>query len=74
MGNEEKTSNSKHNIVATKKAAMLQYKDLSGVEGFGIGDEVINVYISDEEVIKRLPATFENIPLRFIKSGVIKAY
>jgi len=56
-----------------KKAVKQKFQHLTGVEGFGIGDNVINIYVSNSEVVKQLPNSFQGIPLNCIKTGMIDA-
>jgi hypothetical protein len=73
MNSHQEPSQNKPDLTTVKKAVKKQFQHLLGIEGVGIGDGVINIYISNPEVSKQLPSTFENVPLNCIKTGMIKA-
>ena len=64
---------SNQDLLTVKKAAKKEFQNIPGIEGFGIGDEVINIYVSNSEVAKQLPPTFQGVPLNFVLTGIIEA-
>lgn len=60
-------------LPTVKKAAKEEFQNIAGIEGFGIGDGVINIYVSNSEVAKQLPSTFQDVPLNFVITGIIEA-
>jgi hypothetical protein len=60
-------------LPTVKREVKRQFENLPGVEGFGVGDGVINVYVSNPEICSKIPATFQGIPLNLIKTGIIEA-
>lgn len=68
------TPNIKHDLPSVKKAAKQEFQNLPGVEGFGIGDGVINVYVSNADVVKKIPSIFQDVTLNFINTGIIEAF
>jgi len=64
---------SEQDLPAIKKAVKQKFQHLTGIEGFGIGDNVINIYVSNSEVVKQLPNSFQGISLNCIKTGIIDA-
>ncbi|MFN5516209.1 MAG: hypothetical protein ACK5CA_16080 [Cyanobacteriota bacterium] len=60
-------------LPAIKQEVKRQFEHLPGVEGFGIGDGVVNVYISQPETSRQIPASFKAVPLRCIPTGIIEA-
>ena len=64
---------SSQDLPTIKKAAKKEFQNIPGIEGFGIGDGVINIYVSNSEVVKQLPSTFRDVPLNFVLTGIIEA-
>ena len=64
---------SSQDLLTVKKAAKEKFQNIPGIEGFGIGDGVINIYVSNSEVAKQLPSTFQDVPLNFVLTGIIEA-
>ena len=65
--------NSNQDLITVKKAVKEEFQNLAGIEGFGIGDGVIKIYVSNSEVAKQLPPTFQGVPLNFVITGIIEA-
>lgn len=47
---------------------------IDGVEGVGLGDGVVRVYVRDELVARRLPPELDGVPLEPVIVGEITAY
>jgi hypothetical protein len=60
-------------LKAKKRAAQERLAEVEGVEGFGVGDGTIRVYLRSPEVRSRLPDDFEGVPLEFVVTGDIVA-
>jgi hypothetical protein len=73
MANFNNSVTTELNLLQIKQSAKQQFLHLSGVEGFGIGDGVINVYVSNPEVIKQLPTNFQGVTFNCIQTGMIEA-
>jgi hypothetical protein len=58
---------------AVKAAAKSRFGGVRGVQGFGIGDGSLRVYIRTPEVRKRLPNKFQGVPVDFVVVGDIVA-
>lgn len=56
-----------------KSRAQELFGNLPGVEGFGVGDEVINVYVRSDGAQRLLPAEFEGVKFNFVLTGDIIA-
>ena len=52
-----------------KHAAKRDFGDMPGVEGIGIGDGVLRVYVRDANVIEQLPRSCEDVDLEFVVTG-----
>jgi len=46
---------------------------MPGVEGIGIGDGVLRVYVRDVNLIARLPRSCEKVDIEFVITGDITA-
>ena len=73
MNSHQEPSPNKPDLITIKKAVKREFQNLTGIEGVGIGDGVINIYIRTPEVSKQLPSTFDNVLLNYIRTGIIKA-
>ena len=60
-------------LKALKTAAKEEFRCVSGIEGFGIGDQVLRVYVNNAEVSRQLPPTFHGVDLEFVVTGDITA-
>ena len=56
---------------AIKAAAKKEFGNIPGIEGFGISDRSLNIYINNEEVKKQLPTNFHGVPVNCIVTGTI---
>ena len=56
-----------------KAAAKRDFGSMPGVDGIGIGDGVLRVYVRDAGVIDRLPRTCEEVDIEFVIDGDITA-
>ena len=56
-----------------KNVAKRDFGDTPGVEGIGIGDGVLRVYVRDADVIGRLPRSCEAIDIEFVISGEVQS-
>jgi len=59
------------NLEAVKSAAIQSYGDLPGVEGIGIGNQSLRIYVRNSEVRKHLPQQFQGVPIDFVVIGDI---
>lgn len=56
----------------TVKAAVIQtYGDIPGVEGVGIGDQSLRIYVRNSDVRRKLPDQFRGVPIEFVITGDI---
>lgn len=60
-------------LKAKKRRAQEQLRDLPGVEGFGIGDGTIRVYVRSPQVKQSLPTDVEGVTLEVVVTGDITA-
>jgi len=59
---------------AVKEAAKKQLNSIKGVTGFGIGgDDILIIYIKEQSVIQKLPATFQGAHINPVVTGEIRA-
>ena len=74
MNHRNESSKSNPDMLAIKAAAKHYFGPLDGVEGIGIGDRRLRVYILTEHVAKDLPREFQGVPVDYIVTGEIKLY
>ena len=55
-----------------KETAKRDFGSMPGVEGIGIGDGVLRVYVRDANVKNQLPRSCENVDLEFVVTGDVK--
>jgi len=58
---------------AIKAAAKAAFSEVSGVEGFGIGDQSLRVYVSNSDVSRELPREFQGVEVECVVTGDISA-
>ncbi len=73
MNSHQDTPIVKRDLPTIKKAVKQEFQSLPGIEGFGVGDGVINIYVSHPDVAKQLPTNFRGVPLNCINTGIIEA-
>jgi hypothetical protein len=56
-----------------KAAAKQQFGDIQGVEGFGIGDQRLRIYVRNSSVRHSLPDQFNGVPVEIVVTGEISA-
>ena len=54
---------------SVKAAAKTQFANVKGVEGFGIGDQTLRVYVCNATVQRQLPERFQGVPVEFVITG-----
>lgn len=74
MNHVNESSKSNPDMLAIKAAAKRYFGTLDGVEGIGIGDQRLRVYIRTEHVAKDLPREFQGVPIDYIVTGEIRLY
>lgn len=62
-----------YSMKAVKAAAKKQFADLDGVDGFGIGDHVLRIYVRNAKVGERLPEEFQGVPVEIVVTGEVTA-
>lgn len=60
-------------IKCVKKIAVDRFMHLDGIVGVGIGDEVIRIYLRDDEVGNQIPNSIEGFPITKVVTGEITA-
>ena len=61
------------NLRAIKAAAKSLFGCIDGVEGFGLGENSLRIYIRNSEVRDQLPSVFQGVPVEFVITGEITA-
>lgn len=61
----------KQDMRSVKAAAKEQFGRVRGVEGFGIGDGTLRVYVRDSQVREQLPSKFRGVPVDCVVTGDI---
>ncbi len=56
-----------------KRAAKSEFGCLRGVEGFGLGEHSLRIYIHDASVRQNLPAVFHGVQVDIVVVGDISA-
>lgn len=51
---------------AVKRAAKEQFGHVDGVTGFGIGNQVIRIYVSNRSILRELPKEYRGVPVDYI--------
>lgn len=58
-------------LQSVKAAAKRQFGSVPGVEGLGLGENSLHIYVGDEEVGKQLPSEFRGVPVEIVVTGPI---
>lgn len=66
-------SEEKPDMRAIKAKAKLEFGKIAGVEGFGVGDYVLRIYVSSARLKDKLPSRFQGVPVDLVVSGNIVA-
>ncbi len=56
-----------------KRQAKYEFRELEGVEGFGIGDRHLVAYVRDHDSAQRLPRQFKGVDLEAVVTGGVLA-
>jgi hypothetical protein len=56
---------------AIKAAAKEEFRGVPGVEGFGLGDRALRVYVSNADVTRQLPRTYHGVAVECVVTGDI---
>jgi hypothetical protein len=60
-------------LKAAKSSAKAEFSGVDGVEGFGIGDQSIRVYVRNHAVEQKLPRVFRGVPVEFVVTSNVVA-
>jgi hypothetical protein len=74
MNHSGDSGNPKPDMRAIKAAAKSQFGGMRGVEGIGIGDRALRVYVRSQDVADDLPKEFQGVRVDFVVTGPITAY
>ena len=58
---------------AVKRAAKEQFGHVAGIEGFGIGEHVIRIYVSNLGILSSLPKIYQGVPIDYVLTEDIVA-
>jgi hypothetical protein len=67
------TNGSQHqpDLQIVKAAAKRRFGHVPGVEGLGLSEKALRIYVEDQEVEKKLPPSFCGVPVEVIVTGPI---
>lgn len=72
--NQAKKTERMPDMRAIKAKAKERFGKLAGVQGFGIGDSVLRVYVKSKASVEdRVPTRFQGVPVNLIVTGDIAA-
>jgi hypothetical protein len=74
MTNNGRTGLPDPDMFAIKAAAKATFGGMRGVEGIGIGDRALRVYVLSADVAENLPKEFQGVRVDIIVTGKIIAY
>jgi hypothetical protein len=63
--------NHEPDMKAIKAAAKREFSSITGVQGFGIGDRFLNIYVSSEQIRSQLPTEFMGVSVNVVVTGEI---
>jgi hypothetical protein len=56
-----------------KSQARARFGDVDGVQGFGIGDRRLRIYVRTASIGRTLPSSFEGVPVECVEVGDVEA-
>ncbi len=59
---------------AVKAAAREELGQVQGVQGVGLGEGTLRVYVQNPDVRKQLPSEFKGVPIDFVVTGDVSAF
>jgi hypothetical protein len=69
----EKTDSGSEDLKAVKALAKAEFSGIDGVEGFGLGDRCLRIYIRNQAVAQKLPNEFHGVCIELVVTGTITA-
>ncbi len=69
----ERVQSSASDLKTAKGLAKGEFLSIDGVEGVGIGDQCLRVYVRNRAVEQKLPHTFRGIPIELVITGSVTA-
>jgi hypothetical protein len=66
MAEDEREKNDLPDLLTVKRAAKREFGQIAGIEGFGIGNHKLRIYVSNEALCKELPKKFHGVEVDFI--------
>jgi hypothetical protein len=70
----EKAPTSSVDLKAVKSLAKMEFSGMDGVEGIGIGEQCLRIYVRNHAVQQTLPIKFHGIPIEFVITGSVAAF
>jgi hypothetical protein len=58
---------------AVKRAAKTEFSGIDGVTGFGIAEHTIRIYVSNLEVLHRLPKEYQGLEVDYVVAQDVAA-
>jgi hypothetical protein len=56
-----------------KAAAQRRFRKIRGIEGVGLGDNSLRVYVVNEDIGERLPSEVHGVPVKPVVTGEVFA-
>jgi hypothetical protein len=69
----KEASMSQIDLRAVKAAARDEFGTDPGIQGFGIGDGTLRIYVRDPAVRERLPKRYHGVDVEFVVTGDVTA-
>lgn len=74
MNHSNKSGRSDPHMLSVKAAAKRYFYGIEGVEGIGIGDQRLRVYVRTADLAATLPEEFQGVPIDYIVTGEIRLF
>ena len=62
-----------HQLRSAKATAKAALRSIEGIQGFGIGDQTVRVYVRDTAVARQLPSEIAGVTVECVVVGDISA-
>jgi hypothetical protein len=67
------TNRNKLTLLALKAGAWQEFGSLPGVQGVGLGDRRLRVYVRNADAGRQIPQTYHDVPVDIIVVGEVMA-
>lgn len=68
-----KVAEKKIDLKAVKADAKIEFGKIAGVQGFGLGESSVRIYVTNDNVKEKIPSAYRGVAIEFVNVGNIIA-